>query len=77
VEVLIDDEFFDGNTPDQMLIDDAFKGCGSTRAIPHTIGVDDGDGALLADAKAVCLGAIDFPALREVEFSKTFLEIFP
>ena len=56
-----------------MLIDDAFECRGGARVIPRTFRVHDGDGSLLAHAETVCFGAIDAPALREVEFDEAFL----
>ena len=70
-------EFCDRNSADQMLINDPLKCRWSTRVIPDTVRVDDSNGTILADAKAVRLGAVDLSVLREIEFGKAFLEIFP
>lgn len=73
----LDDKFFNGDAADQVFGDDALERCGCARVVPYAFGVDDGDGALLANPKTVCFGAVDAPALREVELGKPPLEILP
>ena len=60
---------------DEMLLDDSLQGFGGGGVVPDAFGIDQGDGALLADAEAVGLGAID--AVEEAEFGQAALEIVP
>ena len=60
-----------------MFGDDALKHAWGAGAVPHALGVDDGDRTLLAHAKTICFGAIDTSVLGEIEFGETLLQIFP
>ena len=53
------DEFLDRLAADEVLLQDAFEDLGSSRVIPNAVGIDHGDGSVLADAQAVCLSPID------------------
>ena len=64
--LFIDDEFFDGDATDEVFHDDALERAWCARAIPNAVGVDDGDGPILADAETVRFGTIDFSTLRKV-----------
>ena len=73
-----EDELCDGPSADQMFLNDALEDFGRRGVIPDTIWVDDGYGALLADAQAVGFGAVDAVfALHETGFSEAFFEILP
>ncbi len=60
-----------------MLLNDALKGWGSTRAVPHAVGIDHSYWAFLAYAEAVRLGTVDLAVLRQVEFDEPLLQVFP
>ena len=49
---------------DEMFLDNALQNFGSARVIPDSFGIDDGDGALCADAQAIGFGAKDSAPLR-------------
>lgn len=57
--IAAEDEFLDGLAADEVLVDDAGEDFGGGAAVPDAFGVDDGDGALIAQAEAVGLGAVD------------------
>ena len=61
-----------------MLLNDAFQDGRRAGAVPDAIGIDDGDGALEADAEAVGFRAVNQRlGAGEVKFFQTALQIFP
>ena len=60
-----------------MLGNDAFQRRGSTRAVPDSFRVDDGDRSVLANTQTIGFGTVNLAVLREIEFSEAFLEVFP
>ena len=71
--MLCDDEFRNGYAADQVLGDDALQRRRGTRAVPHSFGVDDGDGSVLANTQTVGFGTVDLAVLRKVEFGEALL----
>jgi len=63
---------------DQVFLDDPLDDFRGRGLVPDSIGVDDGDGTLFADAQAVGLGAVDASiAGKEAQFGQAALQIFP
>jgi hypothetical protein len=58
-----------------MLLDDALEHRGRAGAVPYALRIDHRDGALLAHAQAVGLGAED--RARQAQFGQAALEIVP
>ena len=68
----------DGLPADQVLLYNSLDDFRRGRAIPGSIGVDDGDGTLLADAQAIRLGAVDTVGTgQEAQLRQAALQIFP
>ena len=57
VGVLGEGVFFDGDSLEDVFLEDAFDDFGGAGVVPGAVGVDDGDGALGAGAEAVGFGA--------------------
>ena len=69
---------FHRGAAEDVLLEDTFDDFLGGGVIPDAIGVDQGDGAMLADAEAVGFGAEDaLRALHEVEFGESFFEVVP
>ena len=76
--VAADDEVFDFLAVGQVFVDDAFEVFGVEAAVPGAFGVDDGDGAVFADAKAADLRAVEAATVRRaVDAGGGFLELAP
>src|SRR5690348_6499321 len=60
-----------------MLLDDALEHVGRARVVPGALGVDDRDRAVLADLKAVGLGAVHAALADEAELFQATLEKLP
>lgn len=70
--------FLDWGAADDVFLEDALDHFGSDRVIPDAVGIDDCDGAVLADAEAVGFGSEDaFGALHEAEFREALFEVVP
>jgi hypothetical protein len=68
--IALEDILVDGLAANQMLLDDALENLRSSGVVPGPFGVDDGYRALLADAQAVDLAAVDAAvAGGQAEFS--------
>ena len=67
---------FDGPAADEMLLDDPLEDGRIALAIPRAFRVDNGNGAGLADAKAVRLGA-QHSVIGEPQLDQTPLQIVP
>ena len=76
--VYSEDEFLDRLTADEVLLQDAFEDFGSGRVIPDAVGIDHGDGSVLANPQAVGLGAIN-AAVRpgQLSLGESLLEVIP
>lgn len=72
-----DQKIEDGASSDQVFLEDPFKDLGCAGVIPDPLGVDDGDGAVLADLKAIGLGAVNAPHPDQIQFLEPFFEIVP
>src|SRR6478736_4914606 len=57
-----DEEFVDGRAAEDVLLQNALEALGRDVGVPGAVGVDNEDGALLADAKAAGLGPHHFEA---------------
>lgn len=66
-----------GFSADQVFLDDALEGFGGAGVVPGAFGVDDGDGAVVADAEAVDLGAIDAAGVGQAQFLQARFQKFP
>jgi hypothetical protein len=66
----------DGLATNEMLLDDSLQNRRIALAIPRAFRVDDGDGAGLAHAKAVGLGA-QYAVIGEPQFDQTPLQVVP
>src|SRR5688572_29054160 len=60
-----------------MFLDDGLEHRRVALPVPRALGIDDGDGAALADAEAVRLGAQDAAVLREAELLEAPLQELP
>ncbi len=61
-----------------MFLDDSLDHLGRRRVIPDAVGINHGDGAALADAQAIRLGAVEAArALHQAAFGQSLLQIVP
>ena len=60
-----------------MFLNDALEDRRIARPVPRAFGIHDGDGAALADAKAIHLAAQDAALLRQSELLQAALEKLP
>ncbi len=73
-----DGEVMHGASVDEMFLDDALEVVRGTWGVPCALGIDDGDGAGVADLEAIGLGAGDGGAVAdEAEFLEAALEELP
>jgi len=79
VGVLGEGVFFDGDSLEDVFLEDAFDDFGGAGVVPGAVGVDDGDGALGAGAEAVGFGAEEVwgGAGGEAEFGDAAFEVVP
>src|ERR1019366_5960154 len=66
-----------GPPADEVLLDDPLEDGRVARAIPHSLGIDDGDGAAGADPQAVRLVPLHAAARREAELFQARLQEGP
>ena len=65
-------------TSDEVFLDDAFGVGGGDIFVPGAFGIDDRDGSVDADAKAVAFGAIGGAiGAGDIELLRAFLDIVP
>ena len=67
----------DGPPADEVLLDDPLEDGRVARAVPHSLGIDDGDGAAGADPQAVRLVPLHAAARREAELLQARLQVGP
>ena len=72
------DELGDGGAADYVFLQNPFEDGGRNFVVPSAVGVDHGDGAAYANAKAVAAGAVNgYGRLMEAEFLKAAFEVGP
>lgn len=72
-----DGKFLDGFAFNEVLLDDLFKVFGIATSVPCSFRVNDGDGALFAEAEAIGFCSEDASFFREFEFLESFFEVVP
>ena len=72
-----DCKFFDNVSADEVFLNDAFEDGWIALGVPCAFRVDDGDGALLANAEAVCFGTEDTALLAETECAESEFKVVP
>lgn len=72
-----DDVIGDGVSGDEMFLNDALEDGWVAGVIPSAFGVDECDGALLADAEAVGFGAEGPAGADEAELGEAAFEVSP
>ena len=75
--MLSDHMFGDRPAVNQMLLDDPLEHRRVAGAVPHAVGVDDGDRSTFADAEAIGLRPQNPSLFRELELFQPRLQVVP
>ena len=71
------DELFDWISFNEMFGDNSFEDFDSTRMVPDSIGIDNGDRAFLTNSEAVCFGSVNSSLFRQIQFPKAIFKELP